>query len=62
MDNTLSLPTLFHERIFRVPDYQRGYAWEKEQVDEILEDLWLLDTSRRHYAGTIVLCKLPIDL
>ncbi len=32
MDNTLSLPTLFHERIFRIPDYQHGYAWEKEQV------------------------------
>ena len=58
MDYTLSLPTLFHERIFRIPDYQRGYAWEEEQVEELLEDLWLLNASRRHYAGTIVLCKL----
>ena len=59
MDNTLSLPNLFHERIFCVPDYQRGYAWEKEQVGELLEDLELLNPPRRHYAGTIVLCKLP---
>ncbi len=59
MDNTLSLPTLFNQRIFRIPDYQRGYAWEKEQVGELLEDLWLLNAPRRHYAGTIVLCQLP---
>lgn len=59
MDYTLSLPTLFHERIFQIPDYQRGYAWEKEQVGELLEDLELLNAPRRHYAGTIVLCKLP---
>ena len=62
MDNTLSLPTLFHERIFRIPDYQRGYAWEKEQVGELLEDLELLNAPRRHYAGTIVLCQLPDEL
>ena len=59
MDNTLPLPTLFHERIFRIPDYQRGYAWEEEQVGELLEDLWVLNARRRHYAGTIVLCQLP---
>ena len=59
MDYTLSLPKLFHERIFRVPDYQRGYAWERAQVGELLEDLELLNALRRHYAGTIVLCKDP---
>ena len=57
MDYTLSLPKLFHERLFRIPDYQRGYAWERAQVGELLEDLELLDTRRQHYAGTIVLCK-----
>ena len=59
MDNTLSLQDLFFKRIFRIPDYQRGYAWEDEQVEELLEDLWLLNAPRRHYAGTIVLCRLP---
>ncbi len=58
MDNyTLLLPTLFQQRIFLIPDYQRGYAWEEEQVGELLEDLELLNAPRRHYAGTIVLCK-----
>ena len=45
--------------IFCVPDYQRGYAWERAQVGELLEDLELLNAPRRHYAGTIVLCQLP---
>ena len=58
MDNyTLLLPTLFQQRIFLIPDYQRGYAWERAQVGELLEDLALLNAPRRHYAGTIVLCK-----
>ena len=59
MKDTLSLQDLFHDRIFRVPDYQRGYAWEKQQVGEFLDDLALLDSSRRHYTGTIVLYQPP---
>ena len=57
MRNTLSLQDLFHDRIFRIPDYQRGYAWESKQVGEFLDDLALLDSSRHHYTGTIVLCR-----
>lgn len=59
MKNTLSLEELFNNRVFRVPDYQRGYAWEKQQVGEFLDDLALLDSSRRHYTGTIVLYQPP---
>ena len=55
MKDTLSLQDLFHNRVFRVPNYQRGYAWEKQQVGEFLDDLALLDSSRHHYTGTIVL-------
>lgn len=56
---TLSLQELFDARIFRVPDYQRGYAWERPQVQEFLDDLSLLNLSRRHYTGTIVLRQVP---
>ena len=55
---TLSLQELFNDRIFRVPDYQRGYAWERPQIQEFLDDLSLLDLSRRHYTGTIVLRQI----
>ena len=55
MDNVVSLDQLFHRRVFQVPDYQRGYSWERQQISEFLEDLELLGDRRYHYTGTIVL-------
>lgn len=55
MDNTLTIEGLFEGRIFHVPDYQRGYAWEVRQRTEFLEDLEILVPGREHYTGTIVL-------
>ena len=59
MINTLPLQELFNNRVFRVPDYQRGYAWERQQVGEFLDDLELISSTRRHYTGTIVLYQRP---
>ena len=53
--NHYNLQQLFSERLFRVPDYQRGFAWGEEQISEFLDDLDLLSHVRRHYTGTIVL-------
>ena len=39
MNNVVPLDDLFRKRLFRVPDYQRGYSWEVRQVEEFLEDL-----------------------
>ena len=61
MNNTVSLQKLFHDRIFRVPDYQRGYAWEEQQITEFLDDLELLRSSGHHYTGTIILHPQPSD-
>ena len=55
MDNVIYLNNLFQNRIFRVPDYQRGYSWEGQQVREFLDDLELLAPGRYHYTGTVVL-------
>ena len=36
----LSLGAIFSDRFeFRIPDYQRPYAWTTEQTDELLEDI-----------------------
>ena len=59
MRDTQSLQDLFHNRIFKVPDFQRGYAWEQQQVGEFLDDLELLDSDRFHYTGTVVLFERP---
>src|SRR5438105_2034799 len=55
MSDTLSVEQLFAGRLFHVPDYQRGYAWESQQRTEFLEDLDVLASGREHYTGTIVL-------
>ena len=34
-----SLSEIFNNRIFRVPDYQRGYAWRNEQLTDFREDV-----------------------
>jgi uncharacterized protein with ParB-like and HNH nuclease domain len=28
-NNLETLSELFNDKVFRIPDYQRGYAWEK---------------------------------
>ena len=55
MNNVVPLDDLFRKRLFRVPDYQRGYSWEEQHVEEFLEDLELLGPQRYHYTGTVVL-------
>jgi len=34
-----SLDSLFKEKIFRIPDFQRGYAWKHDQLKDFWEDL-----------------------
>lgn len=55
MNNVVSLDSLFHTRVFRIPDYQRGYSWEIRQIREFLEDLEILGPNNYHYTGTVVL-------
>lgn len=56
----LDLPTIFSGNFFFIPDYQRGYAWEKKQVEELLKDVEHLmsdGANLRHYTGTLVLSR-----
>lgn len=54
----LTLPEIFDERLFKVPDYQRGFAWTEDQVTDLLKDLEHMrdgqDSEARHYTGTLV--------
>ncbi len=57
----LTLPQIFQGRFFTVPDYQRGYAWDEKQVEELLKDFEHLmndGMEMRHYTGTLVLSNL----
>jgi len=54
-----SLNSIFKERILRIPDYQRGYAWTTTQLEDYWEDLLQLDPERIHYTGVITLEPVP---
>jgi len=61
-DNQLrNLDKLFERKIFRVPDYQRGYAWGLRQLEDFWEDLMNLDGHRTHYTGVLTLEKINKD-
>lgn len=48
-----SIREIFSNRIFRIPDYQRGYSWEKSHLDDFWSDLINLQKNRVHYTGMI---------
>lgn len=52
-----SLSDLFKDKMFRIPDYQRGYSWEKKQIDEFIDDLKIMDINNDdiHYTGMLSL-------
>ncbi len=58
MNNLVSLSSLFVNKIFRIPDYQRGYAWQISQLTDFWEDLKNLTDNRYHYTGMLSLKKL----
>ena len=49
------LSILFQNRLFRIPDYQRGYAWKHEQLVDFWEDLQNLHEDKYHYTGLLTL-------
>ena len=52
-ESELTVKDLFAEVLFRIPDYQRGYSWDEEQLDDIWEDLDNLHQTNEHYTGLI---------
>jgi len=55
-----NLSELFSTRIFRTPDYQRGYAWGEKQLSELWDDLEEIPIDengeyKKHYTGAIFL-------
>lgn len=56
METTLlTLSKIFTERLFRIPDYQRGYAWTEKQLKDFWSDLEQLEIGKNHYVGVLTL-------
>lgn len=62
MHNDLqTLSKLFTEKLFRVPDYQRGYAWMEQQLDDFWSDLNQISDETNHYTGVLTLESVNKD-
>src|SRR5665213_896437 len=53
MRHLLSLQDLFEGKVFRIPDYQRGYSWKQEHLQAFWDDLENLQDGHIHYTGVI---------
>ena len=61
MSELTTLSKLFDKRIYRIPDYQRGYAWTLSQCEDFWDDLTNLTNDRSHYTGMLSLKLLGVD-
>lgn len=67
MDHTAQTPTLYEiitgYKKFEIEDYQRSYAWKKEQIDEFFIDLFdVVETEEKHFFGTLILQEKTSDI
>jgi uncharacterized protein with ParB-like and HNH nuclease domain len=58
MQELESLKSIFKDRILKIPDYQRGYAWTTKQLKDFWEDIVNLPLDRSHYTGLLSLKKV----
>lgn len=48
-----SLSEIFNQRVFRIPDFQRGYSWRNQQLSDFWDDLCNLPDNKSHYTGLL---------
>ena len=46
---------LVGDRLFDIPVFQRSYAWEEKNLQDLWEDLYYLAPSKKHFFGTVLL-------
>ncbi len=53
--NIVTFEEVFSNRIFRIPDYQRGYSWSKKELEELWNDLYNTHQQRNsfHFTGIL---------
>ena len=62
-----NLKELFENRIFRIPDFQRGYAWGERQLNDLWDDIIDIQKDEltgdffKHYTGTIFIEQIPLE-
>lgn len=58
MNTIFSFSKTFENKIFRIPDYQRGYSWGNKELEDFWNDLNNTRTNnKKHFTGNITLSK-----
>lgn len=57
MSELLTLSKIFNENVFKIPDYQRGYSWNKKEAEDYWNDILRLQEGKNHYVGVLSLEK-----
>ena len=53
----VSLEALFHRRLFRIPQYQRAYSWQRKHRQALFDDISMsfsMENGQSHFMATIV--------
>lgn len=59
---SIKIKDFFNGRFFEIPKYQRGYAWEIQNIRDLFDDIIeSIESNSNHYLGTIVLSKSQDD-
>ena len=56
-----TLSDIFSKRVLRIPDYQRGFSWFTQQLDDLWGDLRYLPSERTHYMGVLSLDQIYLN-
>lgn len=54
-DQLMSIQRIFTDSLYRIPDYQRGYAWSEKEINDFWNDLMRLQEDKNHYVGVLTL-------
>lgn len=41
-----------------IPRYQRAYAWEDKEIEQLIDDIYYIDPSENYYIGSLVVSKV----
>lgn len=56
----LNLTTVFKGNNYIIPIYQRSYAWEKDEIEQLITDI--ADSNGRYYIGSLIVDKMDTNL
>jgi hypothetical protein len=55
---TTKISDFFNGKFFEIPKYQRGFAWDRQNIRDLFDDIIeSIESNSNHYIGTIVLSR-----